>query len=155
METTLLDLGDPLLHLIIDAAPNRARRQLRCVNRRLRALVDEHLTDITLADRGVVDPAIFEAWERYPNVKTLTLEEIGMEAVPALLATRWPLLEKVSLSKWYASDGNFSLDEGLLPIGRLVFAGVKELSLVVSGTTTPESINQSIITKLLAPSNRN
>lgn len=48
MELSLLPLSDPLLHLIVDDMPNRARRQLRCVNRRLRGLVDEHLTEIEL-----------------------------------------------------------------------------------------------------------
>lgn len=91
MEIDFLSLPNHLLHSIIDQCPDGTRRSLRCVNRRLRALVDEHLTEIDLLDLETMNETVFVNWGRYPNVKTLKMSCCSPAAVAAMLSSGWQL----------------------------------------------------------------
>jgi hypothetical protein len=110
----LLDLEDALVELIINYASNRVRLQLRCVNRRLRDLVDERLTVMDLRTGGSTGDLNWRAlrsWGRFPNVYKVFLGDLEDGMFKKLLTGDWPHLEEVEFEFSYFNGDKLSISD--------------------------------------------
>ncbi len=126
-----MSLDDDCIRFIIEASPNADLRNLRCVNWRLRTLVDERVTEIDMKRRFPhIQTDILRSWKGFPNVKSFKIGLLSQEALQILLKTRWPL-ETLEFGCVYDADDDIL--EGSHRINPSAFRSVRHLSLTGDG----------------------